>query len=552
MLNHVIRLAAIIVFLVSVQVLAAQTAEWTWVAHAGASGTNGSYGISADPAGNSYITGYIVGSPNFGANHLVSQGVGDIFVAKLDPAGNWLWAASAGGVAQDEGLSVSHDSAGNEYVSGFFIGTAWFGTLTVNSVPVTYEDIFVAKLSPTGEWLWVKSAGAGVGDYGNAIHADSAGNVWVAGEFFGQVAFGSTSLTSYGSRDIFVARLDSAGNWLWAKNAGSTSQDAALGLDIDSAGNAFLTGFFNSTATFGPHTLISAGSNEIFAAKLDPTGNWLWASRAGGTEEDQGLGISVDPYGNSFVTGFFVGTAAFGAQNLTGPGMADVFVAKLDSAGNWLWANQAGGSAHDFSYGVAANNAGNCFIAGMFNGPVNFGGTSLNGVEAELFAAKISSDGDWMWAKSAGGDGWDWARGVAAVADGSCRVTGTFGLISNFGPIQVTAFGPDDIFVAKISFDGTPADDLLIPVTADRAWLSAVWPNPLHNSASASAKALLPPGESGSLTLYNLRGQRLHARDLGPGEHDFSLPLSGFASGVHFLRLKTPSAELIRRFLLLD
>lgn len=552
MLNSVVRFAAIIVYLVSAPVLAAQTAEWTWVTHAGAVGTNGSMGISADPAGNSYITGYFLGSPNFGATNLDNQGDRDIFVAKLSPSGEWLWAASAGGGDDDEGLSVSHDSAGNAYVTGFFTGTATFGPFSVTSVPATYEDIFVAKLSPTGTWLWVKSAGAAVGDYGNAIHADSAGNIWVAGEFFGQVAFGSTTLTSAGSRDIFVAKLSPSGEWLWAKNAGSTGQDAALGLDIDTAGNSWVTGWFRGTATFGSHTLAVSGSDDVFAAKLDPAGNWLWASRAGGAEEDQAWGISVDPAGNSFVTGFFVGTAAFGAQNLTGPGMADVFVAKLDPEGNWLWANSGGGPSHDFSYGVAANPAGNAFITGYFNSPAAFGGTNLTGMEAELYVAKISDAGDWMWAKSAGGEGWDWARGAAAVSDGSCRVTGTFGLLAAFGPIQVTAVSGDDIFAAKISADGTWTDDHLSPTIGDQAWLSGVFPNPLRCGEIAFAKAFLPSDASGSLALYNLRGQRLFSRELGPGEHQLDLPLSGLTSGVYFLRLTASAGAVTKKIILLD
>ncbi len=340
----------------------------------------------------------------------------------------------------------------------------------------------MAKVSPSGEWLWAVSAGGVDDDEGLSVSYDSAGNVCVAGDFYGQVAFGSTTLTSYGSGDIFVAKLDTAGNWLWVKNAGSTHQDDALALDLDSAGNALVSGWFNGTAAFGTHSLTVSGGDvfDIFTAKLDPAGNWLWAVSAGGTQDDQAWGISVDPAGNSFVTGYFVGTAAFGAHNLTGTGGADVFVAKLDPEGNWLWANQAGGAAHDFSYGVSANPAGNCFITGMFNGPVTFGGTSLNGVEAELFTAKISAAGDWMWAKSAGGEGWDWARGVAAVCDGSCRVTGTFGLVAAFGPLQVTAFSPDDIFVARISSDGTSADDPLSPGIGDQVWLSGVFPNPLR------------------------------------------------------------------------
>ncbi len=136
--------------------------------------------------------------------------------------------------------------------------------------------------------------------------------------------------------------MDSNGNWLWAKQAGGTSEEWGIGVAVDSNGNSYVTGFYQESATFGTITLTSSGGNDIFVAKLDSNGNWLWAKQAGGTSYDEGVSIAVDTNGNSYVTGDFSGSATFGTTTLTSSGEGDIFVAKMDISGNWLWAQQAG------------------------------------------------------------------------------------------------------------------------------------------------------------------------------------------------------------------
>jgi hypothetical protein len=123
--------------------------------------------------------------------------------------------------------------------------------------------------------------------------------------------------------------VDSGGNFLWAKRAGGVSSVRGQGIAVDSSGNAYVTGYFQGTAVFGATTLTSAGSNDIYMAKVDSGGNFLWAKRAGGTSYDVGQSIAVDSSGNAYVTGEFVGTAVFGATTLTSAGNSDVFIWKV-------------------------------------------------------------------------------------------------------------------------------------------------------------------------------------------------------------------------------
>ena len=239
----------------------------------------------------------------------------------------WLWAKKAGGTQDDEGYSIDIDSSGNSYVTGYFEGTASFGTTTLTCTEDI--DIFIAKLDSNGNWLWAKQAGGSYWDMGYSIAIDSSGNSYVTGNFGETASFGTTTLTSIGTADIFVAKLDSNGNWLWAKQAGGTSS-VAYGYSIatDSSGNSYVTGYFGETASFGSITLTSIGSWDIFVAKLDSNGNWLGAIKAGGTIWDWGQSIAIDSEGNSYVTGFFEGSASFGNITLTSSGSSDIFVAK--------------------------------------------------------------------------------------------------------------------------------------------------------------------------------------------------------------------------------
>jgi hypothetical protein len=163
------------------------------------------------------------------------------------------------------------------------------------------------------------------------------GSSYVTGYFGGTSTFGSTTLTSkLGSEDVFVAKLDSTGKWMWAVSAGGTGTAGGLGISVDSAGNSYVTGDFGfdfsapGTASFGSTTLTSNGKWDVFVAKLDSTGKWLWAVSAGAGDDDFGRGISVDGAGISYITGSFDGTASFGSTTLTSKGSEDLFVWKVN------------------------------------------------------------------------------------------------------------------------------------------------------------------------------------------------------------------------------
>ena len=216
------------------------------------------------------------------------------------------------------------------------------------------------------EWQWATRTGGISHDYCFGISVDADGNSYITGKFKGTATFGDDSITSSGLDDIFVAKLDTDGNWQWAKQAGGSYYDWGEGISVDTDGNSYVTGWFEGTAFFGADSLTSSEDqdDDIFVAKLDADGNWLWVKGAGGIADDDGRGISIDAAGNSYITGIFKETATFGAFTLTSIDYFDVFVAKLGTDGNWQWAEQVGGPGADFSNGISLDADGNSYVAG--------------------------------------------------------------------------------------------------------------------------------------------------------------------------------------------
>ncbi|MBI4648818.1 MAG: T9SS type A sorting domain-containing protein, partial [Bacteroidia bacterium] len=234
------------------------------------------------------------------------------------------------------------DGTSNCYITGYFKGTADFdpGIETVNLTSVGNEDIFFAKYDANGNYLWAKSIGGTSSNHGSSIAIDGTGNCYITGYFRGTTDFdpgaGTANLTPVDSSDIFFARYDVNGNYLWAKSIGSTSMDFGISIAVDSIGNCYITGFFRVTTDFDPGTgtvnLTSIGNWDIFFAKYDANGNYLWAKNIGSSYGDGGYSIAVDDTGNIYLTGYFQSTADFnpgaGTANLTSVGYKDIFFAK--------------------------------------------------------------------------------------------------------------------------------------------------------------------------------------------------------------------------------
>ncbi len=245
--------------------------------------------------------------------------------------------------------------------------------------------------------MWAAQAGGNFLDSCNALIMDDNDNIFVTGDFWETSTFGSYSLTSSGNNDIFVAKLDVNGNWLWAIQAGGSSYDYGLAIAIDNYGNSYVKGLFHYTATFGQYSLIAYGYDyNTFIAKLDANGNWLWATKAyGGIDVNYGgETIALDANGNSYTTGGFSQTATFGSHSVTGTGASDIYLAKMDTNGNWLWAITSGESNDSGTgHGISIDDYGNKYIVGGFANTLTLGSNSLTCETGDIFVAKMDTGG---------------------------------------------------------------------------------------------------------------------------------------------------------------
>jgi hypothetical protein len=306
------------------------------------------FGIALDDFGHLFITGLFSDTADFdlgfGTAILTPIGTSDIFFAKYDTSGNYIWAKSIGGTNGEISYAINIDITGNCFITGTFRDSADFdpGIGIAKLFSVGQDDIFFAKYDSAGNYLWAKSIGSSVSgdEYGTSIALGKVGNCYIAGCYSGTADFdpgvGTVFLTPVHFSDIFFAKYDANGNYIWAKSIGSYSSDYCRCIALDNSKNCYITGSFSSIADFDPDIgtaiLCPVGDHDIFFAKYDTNGNYIWAENVGSTVGDFGNSISIDSMGNCYLTGSFQNTADFdpgaGTANLTSVGGQDIFIAK--------------------------------------------------------------------------------------------------------------------------------------------------------------------------------------------------------------------------------
>ena len=345
--------------------------------------------------------------------------------AKAQPP-TYVWAKMLPGNVESIQRGTAVDAAGNVYIYGNFWGTVDFdpGAGTVNVTPPIYgTSTYIAKYDANGNYLWTKYIP--LVTYANAMVIDGAANIHICGSYQGtnvdlDPGAGVAYLTSSaGSTDIFMAKYDANGNYLWAKSMGSTAGDVANDVQVDGAGNVYLLGNFSGTVDFDPGAPIcsrtAVGGVDGFLAKYDSNGNLLWANSIGSTGTEDFREAAVNATSINF-TGYYNLTADFDASaaiaNLVSVGGYDAFVAKYDLNGNYIWARSFSGPGNDMGVALTMDAAGNVF----FTGSMNLGNLVSNGSidmdpgagtalltpaawQSSVFMARLDASGTYVWAK---------------------------------------------------------------------------------------------------------------------------------------------------------
>ncbi|MDT8413417.1 MAG: SBBP repeat-containing protein, partial [Vicingaceae bacterium] len=471
-----------------------------WAKNMGGINYDFSTSMTIDDSGNVYTTGRFQGTADFdpgaGTYNLISSGSSfDIFVSKLDAAGNFVWAKKMTGTSSNSGRSIAVDGSGNVYTTGSFQGTVDFdpGVGTYNLTTSGSNDyIFVSKLDAAGNFVWAKKMGGTGFNSAQFITTDNSGNVYITGCF--ENTFNPYNLTSAGAWDIFISKLDVAGNFVWAKRIGGIGNDIGKSIAIDGSGNFYFTGNFNGTVDFDPgagiYNLTSAGSYDVFISKLDANGNFVWAKKMGGTDDELSFSIAVDNSGNVYSTGGFRGTADFdpgvGIYNLTlAGGIQDIFVSKLDANGNFLWAKSMGGSDYETGFSIAVDDSENVYSTGGFRGTADFnpgvGTYNLSSAGSDdIFVSKLDANGNFVWAKSIGGMASDISNSIVIDGCKNLYISGNFSSTADFDPdagtYNLTSAGSWDVFIVKFN-QAIPTGNSISPTlcAGDSLFAGGTW-----------------------------------------------------------------------------
>jgi len=360
------------------------------------------------------------------------------------------WVVSAGGTLHDKTRGIAVDSAGNVLLTGEFTGTATFGEHSLTSVGSM--DFFVAKVDPQGNFLWVRSGGGDLIDRGYAISADQAGNCYVTGHYqSAEARFGDVSISTVGDYDIFVAKYDATGKLMWITSGGGPGYDYGHGVAADHRGNVFVTGAIVGEGSIAAEKLGHAGPSHAFCLAFNAEGKLLWSHAADGPGSSSGHAITVDDKGNCYVGGYAGGESSLGGQPIRNATGKDILVAKFDAQGHVGWVHTGHGSSSAMIHELIADSAGNVWAAGMFQNELKLGDRSVtNQGRHDMLLTSFDPSGKRLWTKTAGGPGIDYGLGVATDGKGNSFLTGSFtGKVDFDGLPQSSRTAAADIQIVK-------------------------------------------------------------------------------------------------------
>jgi gliding motility-associated-like protein len=465
----------ILAFLSILTISMNSSAQLEWANRVGGTntvGTNSNIGnsIAVDYQNNLVVAGQHRGNTDFdlgiGATILTSIGGHDMFISKYNATGGLIWAISMGGAQEDVINSVATDNNGNIYITGRFQSASvdmdpGIGTSNITKVtPTNFYDIFVAKYDANGNHIWSFSYGSNfLAEAGNAIDVDNAGNVYVTGYFRGTIDFnpgaGTANLSPSSSVDIFVAKYTTAGIYVWAftRQGPATGSSSGTSIKADNAGNIYVGGRFEGTVDFDPSAavanVVGGGNDDGFVAKYSDTGVYQWVVGLTNSERNYVRALEVHPAtGDVLVGGTFQLGVNFNPNGistvLTSPLSTNAFIARYSSLGVLIWARQltnttVSASSQINAISLAPN--GNLWCTGEFRRPIDFDFPNGQMVTpstlgtGDIFVGQYNAtNGNYICAYPFGEAGYDSGNGIANFSNSHAILTGLFQNTVDFDP----------------------------------------------------------------------------------------------------------------------
>jgi Secretion system C-terminal sorting domain len=477
------KLIAALIVLLATSNSSAQTLDWA--RQIGNSNWDNCFGTAVDDNMNFYAVGFFEDTidfdPGIGQLSIASNGQSDGYILKLDSNGNFVWLRKVIGVENQLCLSIKIMGS-KLYVAGDFKGSAIFDPGQTNYILTamsnSYSDIYVMEMDTAGNFKWVKQLMGTAGMSVRELNLDYTYNILLTGTFLGTVDFnpdiiGSYTLTSAGGRDVFVCKLDTGGNFIWAKQIGGTGvyQDGNS-IDVDGIGDVYVTGEFNGTIDLDPGIGVFSLSTsttvladmDVFICKLDSGGNFIWGMGFGSIDGEFANKILYDGDEHIYISGGFSNTIDFdygpGVFTMTATGGGDAFLLKLDTAGAFAWSKQWG-NINSVSAIASIDNLGNLYCSGSFVATMDAdpgaGVYNITGspVYSNSYIIKLNNQGNFVWATDFNGTWTNAIRGLVHDNSGNIYTRGDFNNVVDCDPgtgtYNLTSNGSYDVFFMKLS-----------------------------------------------------------------------------------------------------
>ncbi len=542
-----------------------------WAGHLESQTFSSGFSVDTDNLGNVYSVGIfgadVDADPGVDTIELNSTGNSDLYISKLNVQGDYIWGKSIGGTDDIAGSCVQVDDNLNVLVTGGFSGTVDFdpGPGVFNLTASGTDDMFYLKLNPSGDFLWAKRIGGIHVDKSISMTTNSMGEIYSTGQFRGTVDFnpgpGVYNLSSSATGSVFVNKLDSSGNFVWAKHFNGTGYDEAHGITLDASGNIYTSGFFDETVDFDPGigvfnmTALSLDF-DVFISKLSPSGDFIWAKQIGGNKLNDCFSIRADQQGNIYLGGYYYGTTDFDPGPSvftlsTGGGFSppsNAFVCKLDTSGSFQWAKQIEGASGSYIYDLSLDSEDNVVAVGTFEGTCDAdpgAGTinlSSSGGE-DILMFKLNPSGAILWANGFGDTDSDISYGVNIGPDNEVFVTGWFHGTIDFDPgmgiNNLTApTGVTNAYICRYDDDYTNS----IIETENQPNTVLSYPNPTKDYLRIDADNIQ------NVEVYNSLGHLVKVFPSGTTDYY----IGDLAQGAYTLVVQTNQGRLNSRIMKLD
>lgn len=459
--------------------------------------------VVGDKFGNVYTLGTFHSNVDFNPSTTVtytmssSSGSDDVYIQKMDSAGNFLWAKKFGGNSEDRPGRVAVDDAGNVYFTGKYDDIVDFdpGTGVYNLGSEDRISAVTVKLNSSGNFVWAKAfKGIGNNGYaiGQSIEVDKWNNVYVGGIYSGFVDFNPDSNVVYQAQDtdvlnFYLCKLDAQGNfdWLKAYQGYYDNENSVADITSDINGYIYATGIFRGSPVFPSGQIFGSGT---YVLKVDTGGNDIWDRKVGdgSTTPVVSYGICVDGVGAVYIAGS-ASIADFDPSpntTYTTTGSAGAFILKLNASGNFVWLWNTGGNGtfnHSATYSIDMSPSGFIYATGSFldsvdfdNGPAEAKLISAGGTD--IFTVKLDTARNFVWARKIGNLKYDYGLGINVNSNEDVFTVGTYRMTNDFNPDDSLTFimgssylNPDytdDVFIQKLS--NTPCSNLTLIIDSLR------------------------------------------------------------------------------------